>query len=270
MSSSTVQGPFHGDLVEEVHLNSAPLIRVLAQVRWPELTELKNQFEQISDSFAKEMQSDYPLSAHKVGTNFTITPEGVSQTKGDSILRLATPDEDWVVFLSPTFLTLETSDYDTREFFLRRFGSVLSGLLKHASIPKATRVGFRFVNRIDSEEDLLDLKELVQPQLLGGRNIPGIESVDVRHSLTEVLYDASEANLLAKWAVLPAGATIDPTIEPSLSQCWMLDLDAFTDDRLDFDPDLLVERARRLATMGHTFFRWAVTQKFLDRYRDAR
>ena len=53
---------------------------------------------------------------------------------------------------------------------------------------------------------------------------------------------------------------------PLDSESWILDLDTFSEAAANFDPDEIAAAALRLAKRGYAFFRWSVTQQFLDTF----
>jgi uncharacterized protein (TIGR04255 family) len=252
--------------VSEIHLTSAPLVRVLAQVKWDELTQFKSGFDRKAEELGEVLESDYPMSSRMQGVQFDVGPAGVAQRQGDPVHRFSSAEDDWRVYFAPTFVTLETSRYETRDLFCDRLEALLSTISEIASIPRAVRLGYRYVNRISKQDDLEALTSLVRPEMLGGRSIPLPSGAVFRHSLSESLFSTNEGSLLAKWATLPANASIDPTIEAVDGPSWVLDLDSFSETRSDFTPSALVNRIKGLSTLGYGFFRWAVTPDFLERF----
>jgi uncharacterized protein (TIGR04255 family) len=88
----------------------------------------------------------------------------------------------------------------------------------------------------------------------------------VVQSVTETLYEIDEDRLLARWAQLPAGAVVDPALDALASESWILDLDSFSEVETPFTSGDICKSAFRLAGRGYTFFRWSVTNAFLDTF----
>ena len=89
------------------------------------------------------------------------------------------------------------------------------------------------------------------------------------HALSESLFSVPTPNaqLLARWGLLPPSATVDPAaIEPLGEPSWILDLDMFQAGQRIFDPQEMVSDVRLFAERIYTFFRWAVTDDFLRFY----
>ena len=72
---------------------------------------------------------------------------------------------------------------------------------------------------------------------------------------------------MARWGLVPAGATVDPGgVDPIQQPSWLLDLDGFMAKPQELDIDSVVQQAERLAERIYSVFRWAVTDEFLKHY----
>lgn len=180
------------------------------------------------------------------------------------------PRGEWRLSLAPSALTLETMRYTSREKFLGQFQLLIDALAATIQPSLATRVGFRYVNRIDSQADVDDLGNLVEPELLG------LSSATLRNGVEMAVSQAqcrtAEGLLLARWGLLPAGATHDPDMAPPSSvQSWFLDIDSFTTSGLPedgFTASPLIEKMNTMADRAYAFFRWSVKPRFLERFKE--
>lgn len=260
----TPEGPFAETPPPSIRLENAPLARVLCQVRWPELTQLAQQFEPIAKAIGADISGDYPLFAMRQEANFTVGPSGVSASPGVAIYQWTTPDGRFNVHFSHTFLTLETERYTSKEDLIGRLEKVLEVVLHHAAIPICVRMGYRYTNRVPAN---IDIKPLIRAEVRGGDAVaPPRPGVKVVQSVSETLFKIDADTLLARWAHLPAGATIDPTLQPLSTESWLLDLDAYNEETIPFVAADLARSALRLAGRGYTFFRWSVTDAFLEAF----
>jgi uncharacterized protein (TIGR04255 family) len=257
------EGPFALDAPESIHLSNAPLDRVLCQVRWPELTGFAQRFDAIGESLSSALASDYPLFAKRQESNFVIGPNGIEPQPGNFVYQWSSTDGRWSVHFAPTFVTIETTRYTRKEDLLGRLENILGSLQTHAPIPVYNRVGYRYTNRVST---VPDINSLIKPQVRGGGAVPIRDGVFVIQSVTETLYSVDQDRLLARWAQLPAGATVDPAIPPLDSESWVLDLDTFTETAAAFNPKEIVETGFRLAGRGYRFFHWTVTPQFLEMF----
>jgi uncharacterized protein (TIGR04255 family) len=96
------------------------------------------------------------------------------------------------------------------------------------------------------------------------------EGLSLEHSVSDsqiVLGD--NERLKVRTGLLPPGGVFDPVLPPVSSLSWLLDLDVFTlQAGFPFDPEALDQRLRRYADHVHSFFRWAVTEAFINEFRD--
>ena len=91
----------------------------------------------------------------------------------------------------------------------------------------------------------------------------------IHQNINESLFKLSEGEgvIAARWGLLPANATIDPSsIEPVNEVSWVLDLDMSFGERRKFKVDNLMSDAQKSSERIYTFFRWAVTHDFLRRF----
>jgi len=252
--------------VEEVLLPRAPLITVLAQVRWPQVTHLKLNIAEIADRVGESLADEYPLYSQEKEFQVAITPAGPIQQENGTVYQFQSADHNWKISLSSAFVTLDVKNYTSRKDFIHRLEQVLASVGAAVNIPYAVRVGFRYVNRIDRESEYSRLVDHVQFAALGGGAVPLTKDVELVHSLSEAVYRKGEVQLLARSAHLPPGATIDPAISPSANQSWTLDLDAFQEGETEFDAPKIAEKAWHLASIAYSFFRWAIDEEFLRMY----
>lgn len=262
---SSPTDPFGHDPITEVYLPEAPLARVLSQVRWPAVTELKADLDGVATRLGQQLSETFPLYGQQREAQVLLTPEGVTQTPGAVIYQFQSVDENWKVSMTDSFLTLETSVYRSRTDFCNRLASVLASLASVINPPWINRVGFRYVNRVEGQNfDLLD--SIVEPAVLGGAAVPLSDGVSLVNSISQTVYALNDAMLLARWAKLPAGNTIDPSIEAVDGWSWVLDLDAYREGKMPFDATGLSETAASLSAIAYNFFRWATKPEFLRLY----
>ena len=266
--TSSGDGPFTA-VSTEVPLERAPLVRVLCQIQWPEQTLLTTSFSQISDEIGIALAKDYPTRVVPQGMTVEVDPVSgqVRQQPLPPSRQWLSTDEHWAIYFAPTFVTLENrGHYTSRSDMTERFAFVLAAIEKSAQIPSVLRVGWRYVNRIADEADFADISSLVNESVLGARAIPTPEDVTLAHSFSDSLFSTRENKLSAKWGFLPPDLSYDQNIQPVRTPSWFLDLDAFRDARILFDLAELQSVINELASFAYDFFRWAVTEKFIERF----
>jgi len=251
---------------EEVPLKDAPLIRVIAQVRFPTILSIGNQA--FVGSFQEAIRENYPILQPEQTQSFAFGPQGVVPTAPQVTWRfLDTVDSwNWRVSLSPSFMALETTAYLSRHDFLSRLEKILAALYESFKPASVERFGLRYVDRIIGK-DLQDIPSLVKPEIAGmmAANFKEYIHRTINESLF-ILPDGGE-QITARWGTMPAGETFDPeAIEAIDDLSWILDLDMSVSPNRDFRVEELISEAQHFSERIYTFFRWAVEDDFLRRY----
>jgi uncharacterized protein (TIGR04255 family) len=257
--------PF-GPSVSEVPLTRAPLVNVIAQVRFPAVMKIEDN--SFVANFQEEIRADYPILRPERQLGVMIGPGGAQPQDAGTVWRFETKDPDaWQVTLAPTFVALSAKRYTRRSDFLARLTVVLHALEGWLHPNVCDRIGVRYVDRLTGDQ-LPQLARLVRSEVLG---IAGDETLlgnaDVVHTLSDTLFRLDDGSQLrGRWGRLPAGATYDPGIEPAPKPSWVLDLDHYTSQPEDFDLAAIAGKAAEFCDRVYTFFRWAVTDAFLDEF----
>ncbi|TVR84678.1 MAG: TIGR04255 family protein [Rhodospirillales bacterium] len=267
-----IDDPLRGQPPGRVQLADAPLIRVLAQVQFAKVMKIAS--EQHIGDFQEAVRKDFPYIERDVAQSIRLDFDGpdVRGAKTEEMIwRLFDTTKQWRVSLNTSALTLETFRYTSRQKFLDRFRFLISALAVKIQPTIATRVGFRYVNRLDQPQDILDLEKLVYSDLVGLLSAPLRDKVEL--TISQAQCETREGRLLVRWGLLPAGATHDPDMAPPVNaRSWMLDIDSFTTNELasdEFHPDELIGKVDMMANRAYAFFRWSVTPEFLTRFGGA-
>jgi uncharacterized protein (TIGR04255 family) len=260
-----IETPF-GPPVQEVPLRHAPLVSVIAQVRFPPVMSIQADPGFVAP-FQEALRSDYPIMRQERQLQVLIGPTGGLPQDAGVILRFEQQDLDsWQVTLAPTFVSLSAKCYSRRSDFLARLTVILHSLESWLGPKVCDRIGVRYVDRLHGEQ-LTQLSKLIRPEVLGMGGVAPNEGVEVVHTLADALFrldDTSE--LRSRWGLLPARATYDPGIEPVNETSWVLDLDHYTAGQEDFDLATITNKAATFCDRIYRFFRWSVTDDFLDTF----
>lgn len=269
--SLALDSPFDQRDIEEVPLHAAPLALVLTQVRHPSLVVLSGESgETTAIRFAQALVDDYPILDHVRETEILIAPSGVTETPGQNTIWRLRSGDGWRVSFSTQFISLDTSDYQGRSDFCKRFDRLISTYAEIVKPPYAERIGLRYFNRLDDENILKRLPELVRPEVLGPSAVVYPPGVRLQHALTQVLYQLESQALKAQWGNLPTGAVLDTTVEAINKPSWILDIDSFATTNTPFNADALGATIRGLADQAYRHFRWAVTPAYIEEFKDSR
>jgi uncharacterized protein (TIGR04255 family) len=261
---SATSNPLVDSPPQEIPLCKAPLVRVIAQVRFPLIASIDKRG--FIASFQEGLRDTYPVLRQELIQGLVVGPEGVASTQSKVAWRFNDVDEKWRVSLTPDFIALETTAYASRSDFLARLQVALSALNEHIGPKIVDRLGLRYIDRIIGQ-DVDDLTKLVRPEIIGILATP--MAVYAQQSLGESLFVVpdTKAQLRARWGQIPPKHTVDPAaIEPVETPSWILDLDMFSVGSRPFDTESLVAEARTYAERIYTLFRWAVEDEFLQRY----
>lgn len=251
--------PFAASAPSEVPLSPAPLVRVLAQLRFPAVTSLARA--EFIAPFQESLRSKYPVLRVEQGPNVVFNGAPLPLGAGPT-WRLHDKSDTWRVSLAQDFVAIETTSYASRADFYSRWEQVLTAVRTVTELPIYDRQGVRYINRL-SGDDLGELPKLVRPEVLGIASTRF--GATLVHSLSETHFQQDTVNLTARWGILPANATTDPGIAPLSEPGWILDLDMFSSGSKDFEVASAVAEAKQFAERIYTFFRWVVTEELLRR-----
>lgn len=256
--------PLTGSPPVEVPLANAPLVRVIAQVRFPLVASVEKR--DFIAPFQEAIRSEYPILRPEQSRGVVFGPEGVMDARTNTSWRFHDASSAWRITLAPDFLALETGRYTSRDDFLDRLSHVLEALAAHVDPKMIDRLGVRYIDRV-AGDNLSDLPALVRPEVCGILSTP--LASHARHAITEAVFVLPEdaGQVMTRWGLVPARGTVDPAAVDALDEpSWLLDVDAFQKETREFNVEATVHQARRLAERIYSVFRWAVTDEFLRRY----
>jgi uncharacterized protein (TIGR04255 family) len=259
---SAIADPLVDPPPAEVPLSDAPLVRVIAQVRFPEILAVEQR--DFVAPLQEALRPTYPVLRQEQIQGFLLSPSGMATAKPQIAWRFGDVDGHWRVSLTSEFLALETTRYSSRSDFFGRLRAVVDALDEHMGPKLIDRLGVRYIDRITGAA-VDDIARLVRAEV---RGIAGTAAAaHAEHAISESLFELPDTRVLARWGRLPAGVTLDPAaIEPVPEKSWILDLDMFSVRPMPFAVERIVADAQRFAERVYTIFRWAVTDDFLRRY----
>ena len=248
----------------EVPLKNAPLVRVIAQVKFAEMLSVENP--EVVARFQEAISRTYTALTRETGINIIGPFPGIQSPHPMTHWRFAdhAVNWQWRASLTSQFVTLEVVNYTSRREFFERLETLLEAVAAYIKPTIVVRLGVRYINRITGQE-LQDASLLVRPEIAGvvGTNM----ATSVNLSVSETVFEIGTQRMTARWGMLPANVTMDPAaIEPIQERCFLLDLDVFEEAAASFDAHEIAMRGRQFAQRSYTFFRWAVTDEFLRRF----
>jgi uncharacterized protein (TIGR04255 family) len=248
----------------EVPLSHPPLIHVICQVRFPVIASMNN--ESFIAPFQEAIRQIYPHLDAEILHGFAVSDQGVAKVENELIWRLSDRKKEWIVSLSSSFLSLETTTYTSRADLLQRMDVLLTALIEQIKPESVERLGLRYIDRLEGEV-LNQIDKFIHTDFLGISN-PVLRQQS-QHMLSECLMkiDAQDNWLRARWGFLPPQAMIEPNVPATQQPSWILDIDTFSTPKLSLGKQSILQCLQELATYSYTFFRWAVTEDFLNHYK---
>jgi uncharacterized protein (TIGR04255 family) len=257
--------------VNEVHLDRAPLARVLMQVQYSRTPQLVTDS---AEALIAETLGRYPVRRRQVtaGVVPDVMINGQQLQLPGSItpgvaLSLSDPKGLWRVTFTETVVSLETSDYSTRDDFCDRSAEIFAAIASVALPPVVDRVGIRYIDRLTGAA-VEEVPTYVIPELatLVTRVEPPLR---LHHSIIESQIEiGTNERMLVRSGLLPAGVGFDPALPPVDEPSWVLDMDVFTTQAgYAFEPDQLSQQLHHYAETVYAFFRFATTEAFQNAYR---
>lgn len=260
--------PLFGEVPERVLLSDAPLVRVLGQVKFPRIAKIAE--ESYIANFQEAIRGEYPhfQSDTIQGVDIVITGNEVRPRQlTTTIWRFFDARRVLRVSLGPDAITLETASYVSRGDFLRRLEFILTKLVETIRPALVERVGFRYVDRLDDPDDLNSLSELIHAELLNVLQSELLRHIDI--SMTEITGTTKEGKIIARYGLAPPQFSHDPDMAPPIGvKSWVLDVDSFSTNCAGqaFNTQMLCAELDKVAARAYAFFRWGVTEKFLERF----
>ncbi len=263
--TTSLPSPLGGQAPTEIPLAMSPLARVLAQVRFSSVLKIDSK-EGVAP-LQEELRSHYPLLEQVLSQQLHIdmTPGGGGiRPITNNVWRFSDAEHGFVLSLTSDTLTLEARYYPGRAAFLDRWADALVRVERVFAPGLALRTGARYLNRLTG--DSLDrLPEWVRPSLIG------VAQPDLREHVNQAISEANlrveEGDLMLRWGILPANATIDPgLLEPTAEWSWILDVDVSSGQQKPFDAKALTEEYSRLMERAYAVFRWVVTEDGLNHF----
>ena len=245
----------------EVPLLQPPLVRVIAQVRFPTILAVQQPDRMIE--LQEAIRADYPELRKDQTHSIRIEPGREPQLEPSVVWRFVDISGRWQAAIAQDFVALETETYTSRNDFLSRLGKLIAAVETALRPGIATRIGLRYIDRLrNSAVDNIDA--MVRSEMLGLGGPFRERAILVSG---EALLDAAEGRVRVRWGLLPPGASFDPAAAGPIDMpSWMLDLDMFKEERREFVGNALLAEAESFAKRIYTIFRWAVTEEFLRYY----
>jgi uncharacterized protein (TIGR04255 family) len=118
MATAPITDPLRGSPPREVPLKKAPLLRVIAQVRFP--TQLSVRSADRVSEFQDAVRDRYPYLEEENVAMLPVGPMLVPDAGHERVVhwRFSDAQRQWRTTLNQAFLAIETTSYESRTDFL--------------------------------------------------------------------------------------------------------------------------------------------------------
>lgn len=257
-----MKNPLTGPVPQEIPLKNAPLVRVIAQLKFPMIASIEKQ--DFIAGFQEAIRDNYPALRPEQSFSFTMGPVGPSGSVAVKTWRFLNENKTWIVSLSQDFVAIEALAYTSRADFLEKWRQILVAAIEHLKLKQYDRLGIRYIDRMENEATA-DIKKFIRPEALGISN--DFSESEIIHTLSQTLFKVEDAQLSARWGKLAPNSTFDPAaLESKPNESWVLDLDMFRAKTESLDVEKVMRDSNFYAERIYSFFRWAVTDEFLKHY----
>ncbi len=250
-------------------LTNAPLVYVLAQVRYSPILSMEKFIPHIQE----QVRKTFPKFRKVVMQSLVLGVNGQPDTTKVERWEFAGKDGDAGFIVQTDSFVFHTTAYKTFEDFISQFEFALSEVNKEANISLIERIGLRYVDVIEAEEGE-ELGVFLVPGLAG---FP-LEKLQVKTliSYMETITTTDEGVLVLKATKKLDGNLLPPDLQPiglkmdrKISEGRpnaILDFDHYSEQAMEFSIDDVVKKIDRLHNATSSAF-WATTTKYaIDRW----
>ena len=237
----------------EIPLTNPPLKLALARIQFPPILTINQPDSSAVAAFQEDIRKDYPDYHMQANTGLAVVPISMFRHIFESA-------SGWNIYLTQEFVALTATSYRTKAEFVDRIRCVAEATKKHFSPHHTTRLGIRFVDRVEGEA-VKEIGQYVNPAFLGPfANANSLMAAEALLSPSE----SEAANMILRWGYLAPNKPFDGVeIPPYPDTCWFLDSDINSKEYDDFDPAKIAEDAMVLTGRIYAFFRHVFNDKFL-------
>lgn len=158
----------------------APILEAVLEFRWSSSKSLEELRIALSSSAFEDFEE--PKSRNQLDTTVKLDGSAYSHEKRQIGFEATLRDGLQIVFLEEQkFIFVQRAPYDRWEYFSERALALLAPTVEALGIEEFSRVGLRFVNRIDIPEQKIDTDDYVTVRFDGPRQDRGaIEELQMR------------------------------------------------------------------------------------------
>ncbi len=146
-------------------LSNPPLVLTLAQVKFNAVPTMENLYKDIQDEFRKELEYIFHETEN---SSVIIQGPQSAEVKTSARWTSISADRKNRLILANDALTIETTEYPGFTSFVPEFKSALGIVQDITNTSYVSRLGYRYINRIESSESK-PLEHFLKSELMGFR-----------------------------------------------------------------------------------------------------
>lgn len=240
--------------IDRVIYDKNPLQEVVFQITFPVQFSLVSS---VPADFQLALGLDYPNANIRDELTFRVgqlskNDEPVTQPK--RLFDFSTQNEMVRITLCSDYLAVHIVDYFQWELFEQHISKALSALTQCYLVPQFTRIGLRYINKIDKDTISLDLawSDLIRKSALGLMVEDDIPLSELKEHSSYSVFDVPSGSL-----ALRHGLVLN---ESRTGQHYLIDIDVFNDTGQMTDADV-IDNARGFNAVARNAFRWLISDE---------
>jgi uncharacterized protein (TIGR04255 family) len=257
------------------HLNRAPLVQALGQVRFPLISRLGNLdgIRPLQD----RLEASFPFLERQdlAGVSIQIGPEAPPPEVETTTMWQLSNEEGTLLSVGPGIATLSASRaYEGVEWFAGFFRQLLDALEEAYEIRRCDRLGVRYLNTVEAVPgEPRAWRQMFRPELTGWMAVDILkEGTRIENSISQMSLIAQpvdefadapgEVRGVVRSGLVQAG-TLLPGIPPVIveNESFLFDMDFFQQVQQSFRSDDLVSQFLAMHAQIDGFFRWSLTDE---------
>ena len=210
---------------------------------------------------AAALAPEYPTYQEGVEASFQFAAGGIGQPPLQSThktITVRTASGKTAVSVTPSGITYETGEYDSRRTMLAHLETLLSAAFPVIEAASFDRIGVRYSNLFSRDQQLT---HNVRSSLFEAEEL-ATEGARLSQSVSEAVYAIDAAtSLLVRSALLPTNVSIDPGIVVPVDGpgVFLLDLDSFTTTpTINTGVTAVLGKVDELAQRAAGYFLWSL------------
>ncbi len=258
--------------VDVVRLPKAPLIQVIAQVRFGSQSVLGTH--EGAGAVHEVLADMYPRLLAEQQQLVTMTPSG-STVAAVPQYRLTDLKRTWSVVIGTEQLAVEATDYTNWTDLRSRLEAALHAIADITNLRVRERVGLRYINQIQPGDNGT-FHGRVRSALLGPADDEGWQP-HIMSALGQIVANDGDARLLLRVGLATPPLAIPGVVNGGTAtgyggtvSGYLIDIDCFNDEAQEFDTDETLEYFDQLNDVAYRCFCWAVTEDYRTHLTAAR